>query len=74
MTGAAKARRPRERSEAPDLTLVRPESEEALKKALEKTAPEQKAAPKAAPSSAAPPVATTQDPWRHLHPSRVWPD
>ncbi len=41
------------------------------------------AAPPAAANSSAPPKAhtatglppiTTEDPWRHLHPSRVWPD
>ena len=25
-------------------------------------------------SAAAPPQATTDNPWRHLHPARVWPD
>jgi hypothetical protein len=87
VTGAAKARRPRESSETPDLTLVQPASAETLKKALEKSAPAKDtqntaapepaadgAAPKAARRNAVPPVATTEDPWRYLHPSRVWPD
>jgi hypothetical protein len=64
VTGAAKPKRVRETTAPPDLTLVPPPK-------AESPAP---AAPKPARSSAAPPVATTEHPWRYLHPSRVWPD
>jgi len=66
VTGSARPKRAREPSAPPDLTLVSP-------------APEKAAAPaapvaKKVPAAAAPTVATTEDPWRYLHPSRVWPD
>jgi hypothetical protein len=62
-------------------------SAETLKKALEKKPADKEtsgsapakpsdggALPQVARGSAAPTVATTDHPWRHLHPSRVWPD
>jgi hypothetical protein len=58
-----------------------------LKQVAQATAPQAAkpapAPPPAAANSSAPPKAhntagvppvTTEDPWRHLHPSRVWPD
>ncbi len=77
MTGEAKARRPRGTSETPDLTLVKPAAAGAAKKAAaEKAAPAKPANGAAEPvaDSASAPVVTTEDPWRNLHPSRVWPD
>jgi hypothetical protein len=63
----AKAERParRKASPGPDIALVATED-----------APQAAAAPPPAPKpdGAAPPAITTQDPWRYLHPSRVWPD
>jgi hypothetical protein len=51
---------------APDLSVVPPEATPAR---VEKRAD----APQKT-RAAAPPQATTDNPWRHLHPARVWPD
>ena len=36
--------------------------------------PEHPEHPEHKENPAAPPTATTDNPWRHLHPARVWPD
>jgi hypothetical protein len=65
MTEAAKTGRPARRTAAPEISLVR----------KEEPPPAAAGKPKPAPSEGVAPLTdTTEDPWRHLHPSRVWPD
>jgi hypothetical protein len=64
MSQAARAGRKIRPDAAPDITLV-PDAPN--------PAPTEKPVAQAQDDHAPPPV-TLDDPWRYLHPSRVWPD
>jgi hypothetical protein len=66
---AAASRRREEPDEAPEIAPAPAAEAQAkpAKKPAEQTA-------ERAPDGVAVPLITLEDPWRYLHPSRVWPD
>jgi hypothetical protein len=73
---AARAPRKGPPEAAPDIALVTGGAKPAPgEKTAEKTAEKPVAKPEARQEDgASTPVVTLEDPWRYLHPSRVWPD
>jgi hypothetical protein len=65
VTQAAKSGRPARRNAAPEISLVPKAEQSRASDAKPQTATRE---------GVAPPAITVDDPWRYLHPSRVWPD